>query len=309
MSFNLSGLSTYTDELSTELVSRALLKPQSVQFLTVRPGLTAGTSAINILGGTADILDASCGFDAADVGSNSTAFTQVDLCVVSKQMKEKLCPEDLRDYWLSSQMSPSAYGESVPFETAIGDFKVNQINQYVENTIWQGDSVSGSCLTGLLDQISIANGAEDASSVAGAWLYTAAVANVWTMINLMPTAVRQEDDLVMYMSLSQYSKVVQGLLAEGNSILNQYDNISNGTGSGVQAFQFPGTNVTIFGAPGINTNQVVLGPKKYIFMGTGLIDDADQFRFAYDFSEDIVKFMSKFRLGTAALADQFVSNV
>jgi len=113
----------------------------------------------------------------------------------------------------------------------------------------------------------------------------------------------------MYMSLAQYSRVVQGLLATGNSILTQYPNISNGTGSGAQAFTFPGTNVTIFGAPGINTNQVVIGPKKFAFMGTGLIDDADNFRFFYDPSEDTVKFMSKFRIGVAALADQFVSNV
>ena len=309
MSFNLSGLSAYTDELSTDLVSRALLKAQSVNYLTVRPGLTTGTTAVNILGGTADILDATCGFGAAQVGSNDTAFTQVDLCVLSKMMKENLCPEDLRDYWLSSQMSPSAYGENVPFEQAIADYKVRQINQYIENTIWQGDGVSGSCLVGLLDQISVANGAEDGTAYAGAWTSTNADTNLWGMIDLLPTAVRQEDDLVAYMSLAQYSKLTQALINSGASILSLYPNIENATGSGVQAMQFPGTNITVFGAPGINTNQVILGAKKYAFMGTGLIDDQDNFRFYYDPSEDNVKFMSKFRIGTVALADQFVSNV
>jgi hypothetical protein len=43
-------------------------------------------------------------------------------------------------------------------------------------------------------------------------------------------------------------------------------------------------------------------------MGTGLIDDQDAFKFYYDPSQDVVNFMSKFRLGTAALADQFVSS-
>jgi hypothetical protein len=38
MSFNLSALSTYTDQLSTELVSSALLKTYSVQMLTVLAG-------------------------------------------------------------------------------------------------------------------------------------------------------------------------------------------------------------------------------------------------------------------------------
>jgi hypothetical protein len=43
-------------------------------------------------------------------------------------------------------------------------------------------------------------------------------------------------------------------------------------------------------------------------MGTGLLDDADMFKFYYDPSQDIVNFMSKFRLGTAAVANQFVTS-
>lgn len=309
MSFNLSGLSLYTDQLSTQLVTRAILKPQSVEYLTVRPGLTSGVTAINILGGVTDITDLSCGFGAGQTGANSTAFTQIDLCVLGKQLKEELCPDDLRQYWLSSQMSPSAYQEIVPFEEAIADFKVREIGKFVENTLWQGDGVSGSCLIGLLATITIANGAIDGSAYAGAWSASTAFANVWGMIDELSNELKQEDDLVMYLSMTQYSKVVQGLMNQGNAIIAQYPNLSNSTGGVAQAFQFPGTNVTIFGTPGINTDQVVLGPKKYVFMGTGLIDDADNFRFFYDPSVDVVKFMSKFRLGVAALTNQFVSNV
>lgn len=309
MSFNLAGLSVYTDQLSTELVTRAILKPQSVNYLTVRPGLTASTTAINILGGNTDITDLSCGFGALQTGSNTTAFTQIDLCVLGKQLKEELCPDTLREYWLSSQMSPSAYQEVVPFEAAIADYKVREIGKYVENTLWQGDGISGSCLVGLLEQITVAEGAIDGTAYASAWTASNSFANVWGMIDLLSNELKQEDDLVLYCSMSQYSKIVQGLMNQGNAIIAQYPNLSNGTGGVPQAFQFPGTNVTIFGAPGINTNQVVVGPKKYVFMGTGLIDDADNFRFFYDPSLDVVKFMSKFRLGTAALANQFVSNV
>lgn len=309
MSFNLSGLSAYTDELSTDLVVRAILKPQSVEFLTVRPGLTAGTSAINILGATTDITDLSCGFGAAQTGTNATTFTQIDLCVLGKQLKEELCPDDLRNYWLSSQMSPSAYQETVPFEVAISDLKVREIGKYIEQTIWNGDGVSGSCLIGLLDQITVANGAADGSAYVGSWTASNSFANVWGMIDLLSNELKQEDDLVMYMSMSQYSKVVQGLMNQGNAIIAQYPNLMNSTGGVAQAFQFPGTNVTVFGAPGISTDQVILGPKKFIFYGTGLLDDQDNFRFYYDPSVDVVKFMSKFRIGTAALSNQFVSNV
>lgn len=306
MSFNLSGLSAYTDQLSTDLITRAILKPQTVGYLTVRPGLTAGTTAINILGGVVDIKDSTCGFGSGQTGSNTTAYTQIDLVVQSKMLKEQLCPEDLRDYWLSAYMNPSAYQESVPFEQSIADYKVRSIAAYVENTLWAGD---GASLDGLLAQINVSEGSIDGSAYGGNWTNSTAVDNMWGLIDLIPTAVKQEDDLVAYMSYAQYSKLTQNLIATGNSILLQYPNISNTAGtSAASTFVYPGTNITVFAAPGITTNEVIVGPKKYMFMGTGLIDDADAFRFYYDPSQDIVNFMSKFRLGTAAVANQFVSS-
>jgi len=306
MSFNLSGLSAYTDQLSTDLITKAILKPVSVGYLTVRPGLTAGTTAINVLGGVVDIKDSTCGFGAGQVGTNTTAYTQVDMVVQSKMLKEQLCPEDLRDYWLSAYMNPSAYQESVPFEVAIADYKVRSIGAFIENTLWQGD---GANLDGLLAQINVSEGAINGSAYGGAWTSSTAVDNAWGLIDLLPNALKQEDDLKMYLSYSQYSKLVQNLIATGNSILLQYPNISNTAGtSTASTFIFPGTNVEVVAAPGINTNEVIVGPKKYAFMGTGLIDDQDAFKFYYNPADDVVNFMSKFRLGTAALADQFVSS-
>jgi len=314
MSFDLSGLSPYTDELSTDLVSKALLKPHSVSYLTVLPGKTAGTSAINLLNSNANILDAACGFGAAQTGpggatGNSTVFSQLDLVVQSKMLKEQMCPEDLRTYWLSSQMSPSAYSESVPFEEAISRNKVDNIAQYVENTIWQGD---GGSLDGLLAQATVANGAIGGTG-AGITVPLAvgtAFDSIWGIYNKLSNALKQEDDLVMYMSMSNYAIAVQALMNEGNSLIQQYPNISNASGGAAMTFVWPGTNMTIFGAPGINTDShILVGPKKYAFFGTGLIDDQDNFKFYYDPSQDVVNFMSKFRLGTAVYASQFVSTI
>jgi hypothetical protein len=110
--------------------------------------------------------------------------------------------------------------------------------------------------------------------------------------------------------MTNYQVAVQAVMAEGNSLVLQYPNISNATGEAPNAFIFPGTNVTIFGAPGININtHIIVGPKKYAFFGTGLLDDADRFKFYYDPSQDIVNFMAKFRLGTAVYASQFVSTI
>ena len=213
---------------------------------------------------------------------------------------------------MSSQLSPSAYLESVPFEKLIADNKVNNIAAYIENTIWQGD---GSTLDGLMDQITVANGATYSGN-AGAGVtvpltVATADATIWAIIGKLSNALKQENDLVMSMSYSNYAIVVQALQAKGNAIIAQYPNINNAAGvTGPAAFIYPGTNVTIYAAGGINDNDYIcLGPKKYMFFGTGLLDDQDKFKFYYDPSQDIVNFMAKFRLGTAAYASQFVSTL
>jgi hypothetical protein len=312
MSFSLGGLQAYTDQLSTDLVSKALLKPYSVQMLTIMAGKTAGTSAINLLNSNPYIIDATCGFNASTVGpggatGNSTVFSQIDLVVQSKMLKEQLCPEDLRNYWLSSQLSPSAYATTVPFEEQIANNKIANIGQFVENTVWQGD---GSNLDGLLAQATVANGC---ISGTGAGITVPLAVNtafdtIWAIINKLTNALKQENDLIMYMSYNNYTVAVQALMAKGNALITQDPNISNSTGDAPSTFVWPGTNVTLFAAPGINVDtKIILGPKKYIYFGTGLLDDADNFKFYYDPSQDVVNFMSKFRLGTAVYASQFVS--
>jgi len=314
MSFSLAGLQPYTDQLSTELVSKALLKPFTVQMMTIKAGKTAGTSAINILNSNPFIIDAACGFNPATTGpggatGNSTVFEQIDLVVASKMLKEQLCPEDLREYWLSSQLSPSAYLESVPFEEQVANNKVANISQYIENTIWSGD---GGQLAGLRSQATIANGCitGTGAGITVPLAVNTAFASIWGIINKLPNALKQENDLVMYMSYDNYSIAVQALMKENNSLIAQYPNINNVTGDVPASFVWPGTNVTVFAAPGLTVNNhIILGPKKYIFFGTGLLDDADNFKFYYDMSQDIVNFMSKFRMGTAIYASQFVSTI
>ena len=314
MSFDLSGLQAYTDQLSTDLVSEALLKSYSVQMLTVLPGKTAGTTAINLLNSNPYIIDQTCGFGAAQVGpggatGNSTVFDQIDLVVQAKMLKEQLCPSDLYNVWISSQLSPSTYLESVPFEEKIAKNKVDNIAAYIENTIWQGD---GGTLDGLLSQATVANGCIGGTG-AGITLPLAvgtAFTSIWSIINKLSNALKQENDLVMYMSYTNYQIAVQSLLAQGNSLLTQYPNIMNATGDSPSTFVWPGTNVTLYAACGINSNtHIILGPKKYIFFGTGLLDDQDNFKFYYDPSQDVVNFRSSFKLGTAVYASQFVSTI
>jgi hypothetical protein len=308
MSFNLGSLPAYTDQLSTDLISAALLKSFTTEFVTIEAGKTAGTSAINVMNSTVDIKDATCGFAAGQVGSNATVFSQIPLVVGSKMLKEQLCPEDLRSKWTSSQLGAGAQQETVPFAELIANNKMSNIAKYVENTIWQGD---GANLDGLLAQTTNANGSINSAGAYTQWTTSTAISEFWLNVGSLTPALQTEDDLVMYTSYANYQALVAALINTGASVIGQFAQVSNASGvNAPSSFVFPGTNITVFAAPGINdAARVILAPKKYIFFGTGLLDEMDTFKFYYNEADDIMNFNAKFRLGTAVYASQVVSNL
>lgn len=308
MPFNVNSLPAYTDQLSTDLISAALLKSFTTEFVTIEAGKTAGTSAINLLNSTVDIKTATCGFESGQVGSNETVFSQIPLVVESKMLKEKMCPETLRTKWTSSQLAASANQETVPFAELIANNKMANIAKYVENTIWQGD---GASLDGLLYQTEQAQGAIPSNGAYTQWTTSTAIAEFWLNVGSLTPELQTEDDLIMYTSYANYQALVAALINTGASVIGQFAQVSNAAGvNAPSSFVFPGTNITVFAAPGINdVARVIIAPKKYIFFGTGLLDDMDTFKFYYNEADDIMNFSSKFRLGTAAYASQVVSNL
>jgi hypothetical protein len=308
MGFILGSLPNYTDQLSTDLISAALLKSFTTDFVTIEAGKTAGTSAINVMNSNVNIIDATCGFGNAQITGNETVFSQIPLVVASKMLKEQMCPEDLRSKWTSSQLGAAANQETVPFAELIAENKMSNIAKYVENTIWQGD---GATLLGLLAQTTNANGSINSAGAYTAWTSSTAISEFWLNVSSLTPALQTEDDLVMYTSYANYQALVAALINTGASVIGQFAQVSNASGvNAPSSFVFPGTNITVFAAPGINdAARVILAPKKYIFFGTGLLDEMDTFKFYYNEADDIMNFNAKFRLGTAVYVSQVVSNL
>lgn len=314
MAFDLNDLSAYTDQLGTDLITKAVLQPISVQHLTVKAGLTAATTALNVLDTVTDVKDYSCGFTDANQGNNAVVFSQIPLTVATKMVKQSLCVNDLRDVWISSQLNPSGYQTETPFAKQITDLEIKKINAYIENTIWSGD---GNSLDGLKSQLSVTNGAIDASGLDTAWTVNNAYQNFWDMVQgLFASAakpVAQMDDLVAYVSYKTYSTLVQSLQAKAYSIIGAYGTIDNATGKPTNSFYFPGTSVKVVAIPGLvddsGKSAVIIGSQSYVYFGTGLMDDQDKLKLYYDPSQDVVRMLAAFRMGTAAYSSQFISTI
>jgi hypothetical protein len=296
MAFDLTGLSAYTDELSFDLISKAVLTTELMESINVQTGLAAGTVAINLMDGDLNVSDRSCGFSP----SGDINFTQVDITIVDKQIKMTVCPEDLRSYYVSQKMSPSAVAgnEEVPFEEVIADYYIKKIKNYNEGFLINGDGV----VNGIKAQITTGNGANLQGGTPAAWTASNAVEQALDLYDAIGEAVIDRDDLIMIMSPANYRALTRGLVAAN---LFHYQSVE-----GNEAVYLPGTNVKLVKSSGLSgSDYVAAGPAEFIVAGTGLTDDMSSFAMMYDPYEDIVKVRAYWRLGVAVhQINQFATN-
>jgi len=285
MSYNLVDLNTYTDEMSFELVSKAVLQTNLMQYATIRSGLRAGNVAINLLDADISVQDRACGWD----NNGTMTFSQVIIDIAEKQSKQELCPTDLRDYYLSERLSATAYAEEVPFPEVVSNLFVEKIKNWNENYL---------ATTAMeIAQLAIGDGGTCDNAIA-----TTATPDVNNIVGIVldlfdaiDESVKMRDDLVVLMAPHNFALLRRALVAQNYFHYNQ--------GEGTQdELIIPGTNmkavqVTLTDPAGEYYNAMIAGPAKDLVIGVGLEDDFDQLRIFYDQSNDVVKVMAAWRIG------------
>ena len=284
MAFDLSALTKYTDELSFELIGKAVLTTDLMSEIDLRTNLKAGTVAINLLEGDMTIADLACGWNP----EGDITLSQVDIVIRDKQVKMELCPQDLREYWASQSLKASAHNEEIPAEQVIADYYVKQLKKANENFLINGDGTAD----GIKDQITVANGANlQLGATASAWTVSNAVEQALNIFDAIAEEVKDREDLIMVVSPAAFATLRRALVAQNYFHYNQGE---------AKVLDLPGTNLKVVKSSGlIGSNYVFAGPASFIVAGTGLEDDFSSFKFFYDQGEDIVKFMAKWRLGVA----------
>ena len=282
MAFDLTALSQYTDELSLDLIAKAVLTTELMNEIDVRSGLSAGTVAINLMDGDLNVGDLACGWNP----SGDVNFSQVDITIRDKQVKMELCPEDLRQYWLSQRMSAGADQDSVPFEETIAAYYVERVKKYNENYLINGDGTA----QGIKGQVTAANGATVPAGAA-AWTVANAIDQALDLFDSIDESVKDREDLVMIVSPANFQTLRRALVAQN------YYHYDQGDG---RSLDLIGTNCKVVKSAGlVGSDYVAAGPAGFIVAGTGLEDDFSTMQFYFDKGEDVVKFISKWRLGVA----------
>lgn len=299
-SYDLSSLSTYTDEVGGELIAKSVLKGKTAEYVRVQPGVK-GTQAINLLDSTLAVQNGACGWNA----DGQTSLTQRDITVCDYKVNEALCPRDLNDYWAGQMLNPGSYNESVPFEEQLADLKVSQISDYIETKIWGADTGAGDCFLGFKGLISSATaGVVVPSSGIEAITTSNALAQVDLLIANLDEDVMDREDLIVFMSYANYRKYVTNLRTANYFFYSPED-----AGKAFQTIH-PATNVVVAPAKGLSgSNRVTLGPAGYMIIGTDLMSDSEALRMFYSNDADEIRIRANFKVGAQiAFPSAFVSN-
>ena len=300
-SFDLTQIGTYTDQVGGLLLSESIVKAKTLELCYIQPGVK-GTQSINLLSSTINIGTGGCGWDNT-ANLSATTFTQRNLASKLYLYQESLCPTALRNYWAGMFLNNPASNSELPFEQQIAELKVKEIQKFVEDKVWTAtnatDGFDGFYYT-------ISSGTTGVNLVVSATTPSSStmLTCVDEVIAKLPDAIREDDDLIVFMSMSNYNSYVVNLRTA-----NYFAFSPEQAGQEFITFH-PATKIRVVGVPGLaGTNRITCGKASQMVIGVGLLDDTERLDMWYSRDNNEVRAQAQFNLASnIAFPQNFVSN-
>lgn len=300
MSYNLAGLSTYTNQQTLPLITKSLFDARTVSLINKQVGVKY-VSALNLMDTTtAFAYGNSCGFNGAN---NTTDFTQRTLTAVHTKVHEAICPKTLEQYWMQTQLTAGSMPTTIPFEQAYAEQKVKSIQKALETAVWTSDStVTAGAMDGFAKIFADAS-VTDLNASAYGWATdlsfatlrstpSNAIALLNTFETYLPADIKGYDDVVIFCGYDVFTAIKQGLVAEN------YFNISYLNGVENYELTLPGSNIKLIGVNGLNgTYDLYAGRLAHFIFGTDLLNEEERFEIFYAKEADEVRFVCEFKAG------------
>lgn len=306
MSYNLAGLSTYTNQQTLPLITKSLFNARTISLINKQVGVKY-VSALNLLDTTtAFTYGNTCGFNGS---GNTTDFTQRNLTAVHTKVHEAICPKALEAYWMQTQLTAGSMPTTIPFEQVYAEQKVASIQKALETAVWTGTGASGS-ITGFASIFNTAS-VTDLNDAAYNWAtdltfatLQSTPANAIKLLNTfetyLPADIKGYDDVAIFCGIDVFTAIKQGLVAEN------YFNISYLNGVENYELTLPGSNIKLYGVNGLNGQyDLYAGRTSHFVFGTDLLNEEERFEIFYAKEADEVRFVAEFKAGVQiAFPDQ-----
>ena len=290
MAFNVASINAYTNETAQELIKKAVLAGNTMDYVTVVPGIKY-KEALNILDNTVTIAAASCGWSPA----GTVTFSQRDIEVTALEVKDALCMKTLEKYWMGQMMKPGAAKDN-ELGPILAQSYTDGIKVENEKNIWLG--VKGSTALGVPNEfdgfLEVLSGESYVGVTAAAGPHTASdiVAHVDAMIVAAPEVLGTLPDYTMFMSIANFRMYVAALAK-----LNLFA-VPVLVGTQLE-FVNPLNGVKFVGIPGLaGSASFVLTYAANLVIGTDLINEEEKFDIWYSRDNDEVRVNIQYKMGT-----------
>lgn len=286
---NLTGLSTYVDQKTDELLTEAIMGAKTLDVIDVMLDVKY-KAPLNYLDSEVVFADAStCGWDP----SGGDTFTQRTIEVSPIKVNKEWCARDMRKYWMNYQMLIDANRETLPFEEKIVDENLKAINAKLETAIWQESTL----FTGLLGII-----ATDAS--AGIKTYDASAGVDYSEVidkayGEITDSMYARGEVTMFVSPTVY----RGYISELNAVCCANRETLDAAS---EVITYPGdSRVTIRPTAGLTGAEIsgkdvyaVVTWAKNLVFGTDVENSENDFKVWYDDKDEMTRFKVLFNAGT-----------
>lgn len=300
-SYVVSSITGFSDEVGGELLAKALVGATTPKYVNVRLGIK-GTQALNLLDSNPSFQAGACGWEP----DGTTSFTQRNITVCPEKLNEALCPDDLYDTYLSMFLQPGQTEESVPFEQMIADLKIKQIQQRVEDKLWNATVDGGDCFDGFNELISVFSGQTGVAVSASPTAFSPSAAygvngnpitEVDKLINALDDNAQVREDLVAFMSFANFRLYIQAL-TRANFFQNYIGGANAIGGPSAMEAVHPNTNVKVVPTLGLSgSGKVVIGPSEYMVVGFDLISDHEKLDMWYSKDNDEIRIRANYNYG------------
>lgn len=282
--FNVNDISTYVDQNSRELLTKAVLGADTVVF-NVLTGIK-GKAKLHLADFDTVLQNAACSWDA----SGGTTLSDREVEVVPIDVKETYCDLDLRPTFENYQIKYAAGLETIgTFEEFIANKKLENVQEKVDKMSWQGDSSLG--VNGVLSYVTEYLDASTGAAVGTGNTpseYATAKAAIDAIYMAIPEALI--DKVNIYISEAGYRAYTKALV---DANMFHYDG-----NYGAREIYIPGTNVKVIARKGLNGSKTVvaLDPRNFAW-AVDIQGAENKAKFFFDDGNDVFKLKIRFGVG------------
>jgi len=302
MAYSLGTLTAYVEQNKGGLLYASVLGGQTAKHVTIQPGIKY-SEALNIISNTVYLT---LGHDCTYTTSGTTTLTQREITVCELKSDQTLCVPDLNTYWAQKEINPGSVNPDIPFEAVYASELSDEISQWNDKIIWQGDTTSGS------GNLSLCNGfkqrltltTDSASTVSmGTTAVTSSniIAVVDAMVAAIPDNALEATDLTLFCSYSFMNMYFTALRTA-----NLYAFPPDADSSYVMVLP-TAPYIKMVATVGLTSGGLaILTPASNLYVGVDLASETENFQILFNPYTQAVQTMVRYKLGTQIAFPQFV---